>query len=91
MSVTRGVVRVIRLNRVDYSCALNQQQIILAATRTVQYPQVRALIDGYSPHPPGCLVVSQARPSFLFTLVGASSGTENILSMVRSRCMAICT
>lgn len=40
MSVLGGLVRVIRLNRVNYSVALDQQKAILAATRTLKYPQV---------------------------------------------------
>ena len=42
MSVIAGIVRVIRLNRVNYSFALDQQKTLLAATRTATYPQVLA-------------------------------------------------
>ena len=40
MSAARGLVKVIRLNRVNYSFALDYQRTLLAATRTVKYPQV---------------------------------------------------
>ena len=40
MSVFRGIVRVVKLNRVNYSFALDQQKNLLAATRTVEHPQV---------------------------------------------------
>ena len=38
--MVRGLVKVVRLNRVNYSFALDQQKATLAISRTSQYPQV---------------------------------------------------
>ena len=44
MSAVRGTVKIVRLNRVKYSFALDQQKTLLAATRTVKYPQVHSML-----------------------------------------------
>ena len=43
MSVLRSIVRLIRLNRVNYSFALDQQKTLLAAARALERPQVEQL------------------------------------------------
>ena len=43
--MVRGLVKVIRLSRINYPFALDQQKATVVATRTAKYPQVYTVYD----------------------------------------------